>query len=514
MKCIKCGTENIESNKFCSNCGSKLGKMECASCHNSLTVDVKFCGNCGSENPFYTLPKIEDMTPPREAKKVRDRNFLRTMKKHKQLILLILIALLSTVAFASSFGGISKTNYGEWDFSGSDAEFVDFSFNQNAIQLYRGYFSAVFLSSQNEMNDYQSEIDDNYYESLDDFGDVISAREFRKLYSNLDLFGYSMSNSLSLENTFTSSIEYFIVVVLLIITQLLTLIIIGIAVVRYLNGKDLIVLRKLFIVGFIIGLNLAFFLPNIMSQTNAGGGLVTYLIFMLLGFVVLHIVLLRNRQQIQIVKSFKYIFDIVLIIVIFLIASGNLIRVGYEESSTKKIWGSFRIEELTNLMNVYDPDFVYSTDSDYYNWYSTYLEDPDLTSSDQKELAKLTDYSYLFAYRIFDSNEGQDIFIGIAISIGILVMLVTSSLFYTVVVATTNKTSIVSIGLRITLVILFITLLVLSIIASSMINTTFDRVDEPFIARMSIGLIFGIILSIISLILSAITPGSRKHLEV
>lgn len=59
MKCFKCGSDNPESNQFCSDCGAELEEMNCQNCENPLTTDMKFCGKCGTENPIYEEPTLE-----------------------------------------------------------------------------------------------------------------------------------------------------------------------------------------------------------------------------------------------------------------------------------------------------------------------------------------------------------------------------------------------------------------------------------------------------------------------
>lgn len=57
MKCNNCDYENPEGNKFCAECGTKLGIMssmiECHICHNQIPTDSKYCPDCGSQL-FYS----------------------------------------------------------------------------------------------------------------------------------------------------------------------------------------------------------------------------------------------------------------------------------------------------------------------------------------------------------------------------------------------------------------------------------------------------------------------------
>jgi membrane protease subunit (stomatin/prohibitin family) len=47
--CPKCSTQNPQTNKFCSSCGSKLGPatMECPNCKAQVPEGTKFCPECG-----------------------------------------------------------------------------------------------------------------------------------------------------------------------------------------------------------------------------------------------------------------------------------------------------------------------------------------------------------------------------------------------------------------------------------------------------------------------------------
>lgn len=50
IKCLKCGAENDETNKFCENCGSKLVKSRvCPKCNSKFDKAIKFCPNCGAK---------------------------------------------------------------------------------------------------------------------------------------------------------------------------------------------------------------------------------------------------------------------------------------------------------------------------------------------------------------------------------------------------------------------------------------------------------------------------------
>ncbi|MGH3782688.1 MAG: AAA family ATPase, partial [Pseudonocardiaceae bacterium] len=48
MICIRCGSENATSFRFCSNCGTQLGQT-CQTCGFENPAESKFCGGCGAQ---------------------------------------------------------------------------------------------------------------------------------------------------------------------------------------------------------------------------------------------------------------------------------------------------------------------------------------------------------------------------------------------------------------------------------------------------------------------------------
>lgn len=49
VACPQCGTQNAANTKFCTECGTKLGKATCANCHAELSPGAKFCSECGQK---------------------------------------------------------------------------------------------------------------------------------------------------------------------------------------------------------------------------------------------------------------------------------------------------------------------------------------------------------------------------------------------------------------------------------------------------------------------------------
>ncbi|MDO5518679.1 MAG: zinc ribbon domain-containing protein, partial [Clostridium sp.] len=61
VQCSKCHTLNPKANKFCLECGSKLG-TPCSKCGETLPENVKFCPQCGS--PIQKLTECPECHAP------------------------------------------------------------------------------------------------------------------------------------------------------------------------------------------------------------------------------------------------------------------------------------------------------------------------------------------------------------------------------------------------------------------------------------------------------------------
>jgi len=49
VACPQCGNQNSPAAKFCTECGTKLGKATCANCKAELNPGAKFCTECGTK---------------------------------------------------------------------------------------------------------------------------------------------------------------------------------------------------------------------------------------------------------------------------------------------------------------------------------------------------------------------------------------------------------------------------------------------------------------------------------
>ena len=62
MRCSKCGSDNREGRKFCTNCGTSL-PASCPKCGAAIQPDEKFCGECGAGLAEVAGPKSPEVTP-------------------------------------------------------------------------------------------------------------------------------------------------------------------------------------------------------------------------------------------------------------------------------------------------------------------------------------------------------------------------------------------------------------------------------------------------------------------
>jgi class 3 adenylate cyclase/tetratricopeptide (TPR) repeat protein len=59
IRCSKCGSENREGRKFCTNCGASLA-TSCPKCTAAIQPDEKFCGECGAALKDEPAPRANE----------------------------------------------------------------------------------------------------------------------------------------------------------------------------------------------------------------------------------------------------------------------------------------------------------------------------------------------------------------------------------------------------------------------------------------------------------------------
>src|SRR6516164_8029565 len=62
MRCSKCGCENREGCKFCTNCGTPL-VATCPKCGAAIQAEEKFCGECGAAIGASVPPVLSSTQP-------------------------------------------------------------------------------------------------------------------------------------------------------------------------------------------------------------------------------------------------------------------------------------------------------------------------------------------------------------------------------------------------------------------------------------------------------------------
>lgn len=116
MKCNKCGFDNPEGAKFCSECGARLGNV-CPNCGQPVLEGAKFCSQCGANlsSNVEEKPKIVDSTKPLYSKNTYEKILNKISCRRVGSILLILVSL---------FGFIYSANNSNRSISQGSAFFV------------------------------------------------------------------------------------------------------------------------------------------------------------------------------------------------------------------------------------------------------------------------------------------------------------------------------------------------------------------------------------------------------
>ena len=70
MKCPECQFENPDTQKFCGECGAKLGKV-CPKCGYNNPAEYRFCGECGYELTISPKPTSKDLSFDEKLDKIQ-----------------------------------------------------------------------------------------------------------------------------------------------------------------------------------------------------------------------------------------------------------------------------------------------------------------------------------------------------------------------------------------------------------------------------------------------------------
>lgn len=221
---------------------------------------------------------------------------------------------------------------------------------------------------------------------------------------------------------------------------------------------------------------------------------------MFIGFLVLEIIKLIKKKEMFYRKTYINAIDFVFVLILMILSFGSLIRIGYEETPTQIYWGSLRIEDSMELIDIYSENFEYDNA---YSFNLPNLSDDDLTRFDKSILAKHNAYETITYVEHFDGRTAQNIFISFVIIVSLILLVSVLMLLYRTLIGINSYDHKSIYILKIMILTSFIVLLILSIILSTKFNEFFDDINSNFKARISIGLIFGIIISAISLVFSS-----------
>jgi hypothetical protein len=509
MKCLKCGKNNSDDHKFCAECGAELVPMECQECGNPLTSEGKFCGKCGTPNPFYVAEAVKQAKP----RPTMAMPSFAGLRQYAFWIWTVGAMVLFVIALGVSFGGISRTHTAEWELDDGDWTYVDFSFVQSAMTMYEGYFRNLGVNDEDDLDALFEEWTDEYDENLEEYGDVLTSSEYAKVYRNTNVFGVFMLMRSNVERPFLNTLEYALVIGLLVLVQLMPLIGIGLLVYAILRRQESKWVPAVFYLGGVLSIWLALALPNLNNATSAGGGLIFYGILMWGGATVFTL-----RRLLDIKPDARgwmgYGLRVAIAVVLLLFATSSILRVGYETGS-RTTWARMDVGEVTAMWNVFDTDMEYlDPETANLGWDEPMLEDEDLTSADQRHLVETTDYAYLFFYELFDSETGQNTRV-ILISVGVGMMVLFSSLLL-VVEATDQQGERprLSFVIKAMLAFSFLLVTILAMSFRSGIHQLFQQEDSDFLVRIGFGLVIGFFLTIGSVVFDVLRfPAAARPTE-
>jgi class 3 adenylate cyclase/tetratricopeptide (TPR) repeat protein len=77
MRCSKCGSDNREGRKFCTNCGAPV-VVTCPKCSAPVQPDEKFCGECGAALGQVSASKVDEAMAP-AASAIGERRHLTVL---------------------------------------------------------------------------------------------------------------------------------------------------------------------------------------------------------------------------------------------------------------------------------------------------------------------------------------------------------------------------------------------------------------------------------------------------
>src|SRR5215467_4337363 len=78
MRCSKCGSDNRQGRKFCTNCGTAL-VAACPKCGAPIQPDERFCGECGTALGDAARAAAPAVTAPAAASAGGERRHLTVL---------------------------------------------------------------------------------------------------------------------------------------------------------------------------------------------------------------------------------------------------------------------------------------------------------------------------------------------------------------------------------------------------------------------------------------------------
>ncbi len=500
MRCFKCGFTNKENMNYCTNCGEKLEPLACKDCQNEFESNEKYCGKCGATNEFYIIDRKTEVKPNRIMKK---SSIIRHITFGVGMFMLIL-------SFVFTFGAISKTNLVtvNYEFAITDNDVIEFNFNQSSLMMYKGYFGALFKGTE----EYSNELDKAFEDAIDDYGyeelNTLTAKQSKRLFSSVNVYGLSMVLFANGEDiAFSSSIEHFIEVLLLIVVQLLPLITIGVFLYYYLSKRSIYRMKYWFLISGLTGLLLSFSLTNLIFRaTRVGYGLTWYIIIMFACYIALIILEGLEAKTLFTRAKLKVLITSTLGFVLIAVLSTSFMTVKIQDSNDDIYRGEMKLSDTNYFLNHLEEDFEYISSEEA----ARFLNDANTTNIDIDEadsVVKYQDFSPIYNYRFAENPDTQKLLLISTMVIATITLVSVLCLQFTLL---TGKKTLSTIFSSITM--FFIVLdIILSVVLISMMNYTFKNSFEEVTMVFDFGLALSLVLVISIFILNLVLNDRKKE---
>ena len=465
--------------------------MKCKSCNSEIPENAVQCPTC-----FEEINYVDSGSSQGEDSK---RNVVDKVVTFFQNKTVMFIALL-VVAIASlgfTFGAISSTPETGVVYEDDEGSIVTYNFNQNSVQMYRGYINAL----TKDRMDVAAITEEQYEELTLDMEYFESARDYSRVYSRLDLYAYALLVIPNPDNlTFGYTLNFFMEILFLFTVQIIPLILIGYLIHSYVKKKDLLKSKNIFLLGGMFSILLSLARNNIFGKVSGiGYGLAVYMILMFATYFLLFIYDLYVLKKIDKRKLLFYGVRVAVAFVLVAMLSNSYIRFGSEFDEGKKVYSGYSIADSKSLYNTVssDSEFIGSNVLTYASSrvLATFagLEN---TYANNRFIISGYDLSLVMKMETMESQDNQTIYSLSLMIVSIITIALLLSTLYLAIIERDNKYFGHRIIMNIILSVLIAILLILSIVHIVQINQLGIEVNSTLRAYVSIGLIVSLLITV------------------